>query len=67
MYGGLGNTSLPHKVLDFLYLHTDEICFGLLGLQIALLTDFDITVEIYFGMFGSSRQARVLRVGLFPP
>ena len=35
MYGGLGNTRLPHKVPpDFLYLHTVEIYFGLLGPQI---------------------------------
>ena len=32
--GGSGNTSLPHKVLDFLYLHTVGICFGPLGPQI---------------------------------
>ena len=31
---GSGNTSLPHKVLDFLYLHTVGICFGALGPQI---------------------------------
>ena len=28
--GGSGNTRLPHKLRDFLYLHTAEICFGLL-------------------------------------
>ena len=33
--GGSGNTSLPHKVLDFLSSHTVEICFGLFGPQIA--------------------------------
>ena len=35
-------------MLDFLYFHTAEICFGLRGPQIALLTDFDISVEIRF-------------------